>query len=471
MLNVRKLFHHKSPEAIVEKEKIAKLLKITPQALKAFEEAYRDNILMDTNMPDNFFDVNAKQAASVRKKSDTKDVHDVIEKIVEELLAQTDSYSFDGKEESMKDSIPTIGPTVTNEEIQKVPESVRPQLTGFLMKRDIKDPAYEVVVEMYLKYLETGDKRYYHMFRQGLDIQDLDDVIYEMIGTNPNSMGHWFPQLVDAAKDSQFFKIPETTIVKVPMTLLQLTRLDYGSLTSTTLEIVDRFCQKAFHLDESKEYFIKTGTYSSKYDFRNAHVHGVKEVRELGEYLLYIHFQAVMMAEPLTSPCIYGVSTTNEWVVREFIPDKENNPTIYKGLPLHTEYRVFVDCDTNEVIGISPYWEPNIMKQRFGREEDVNSPHQIHDYIIYQMHEETLMKRYEEHKERVREEVKNLLPRLNLTGQWSIDVMQNRDEFWLIDMALAQNSALLECVPKELRKTTKENWIPKLSLKEDEIEK
>ena len=26
---------------------------------------------------------------------------------------------------------------------------------------------------------------------------------------------------------------------------------------------------------------------------------------------------------PLTFPCIYGVSTTNEWVVREFIKDKE----------------------------------------------------------------------------------------------------------------------------------------------------
>ena len=213
-------------------------------------------------------------------------------------------------------------------------------------------------------------------------------------------------------------------------------------------------------LDESKEYFIKTGTYSSKYDFRNAYVHGAKEVRELGEYLLFIHHQAVMMAEPLTSPCIYGVSTTNEWVVREFIPDKENNPTIYKGLPLHTEYRVFVDCDTDEVIGISPYWEPNTMKRRFGHCKDADSSHQIHDYVIYQMHEDTLMKRYKKHKERVKEEIQSLLPYLDLAGQWSIDVLQNGDEFWLIDMALAQDSALIECVPPQLRKITEENWIP-----------
>lgn len=468
MFNLPKLFHSKSEESIVEKEKIADLLKTTPQALKAFEEAYKDNVLLDDSLPDNFFDINAKQAAALNKKEAGEEVNVLVEKIVEELLAKTDRYSFDGEREYRKDSLPAIGPTVTNKDVQKLPENMRPQLTGFLMKKDLKGSASEVILEMYLKWLETGNKQYYHMFRQGLDIQDLDGIIYAMLGTNPNSMGHWLPQLVDAAKESPFFKIPATTIIKVPMTLLQLTRLDYGSLTPTTLEIVDRFCQKAFHLDETKEYFIKTGTYSSKYDFRNAHVHGAGEVRELGEYLLYIHHQAVMMASPLTSPCIYGVSTTNEWVVREFIPDKENNPSIYKGLPLHTEYRVFVDCDTDEVIGISPYWESNVMKQRFGHGEDANSPHQIHDYVIYQMHEETLMKRYEENKDRVKEEVENLLPRLNLTGQWSIDIMQNGDDFWLIDMALAQDSALIECVPEQLRKITKENWIPKLPTKDGE---
>ena len=98
----------------------------------------------------------------------------------------------------------------------------------------------------------------------------------------------------------------------------------------------------------------------------NAHVKGAKEVRELGEYLTFIQFQAQNMAGPLATPSIYGVSTTNEWVVREFIGDKENNPCIYKGLPLHTEYRVFIDCDKNEIIGFNPYWDPEIMLKRFG---------------------------------------------------------------------------------------------------------
>ena len=187
-------------------------------------------------------------------------------------------------------------------------------------------------------------------------------------------MGYWFPALIDACSDQDFFKIPRTRVAKVPLPMLQLTRQDYAMLTPTTLKIVNDWAYQAFQLDKSKEYFIKTGTYSSKFDFRNAYVHSAKEVKELGEYLLYIHHQALQMASPLCHPCIYGVSTTNEWVVREFIPDKENNPCIYKGLPLHTEYRVFVDCDTDKIIGISPYWEPETMKKRFGNSPDSNEP-------------------------------------------------------------------------------------------------
>lgn len=55
-------------------------------------------------------------------------------------------------------------------------------------------------------------------------------------------------------------------------------------------------------------------------------------------------------------------------MVRDFIPDTENNPTIYHGLPLHTEYRVFVDFNATDpfeqVLGISPYWEPKTMKSK-----------------------------------------------------------------------------------------------------------
>lgn len=60
--------------------------------------------------------------------------------------------------------------------------------------------------------------------------------------------------------------------------------------------------------------------------------------------------------------------------------------------------------------------------------------------------------------------MRDLIPDVDLPGQWSLDIMQNGDDFWLIDMALAANSAFSDKMP--IRFTIpEENWIPKLNLK------
>lgn len=441
------------------KEDAAKLLQIHPEALEAFEKAYTEASIYENEQSDNLFDKNSRDivAQMSQNASETsQDVRILVSRIVDELLSTSDQKR-----------LPEASTTfVTNQEIKALPEELRPQLTGHLMKVDIDDQSYIAVLDMYKRSLEEKNpkkaKQYYHMFRQGLDILDLDPILYEIIGMNRNSIGYWFPALKAAADNQDFFKVPETKIVKVPMTLLQLTRNDYMSLTPTTLEIVNRWAYEAFELDENKTYFVKTGTYSSKFDFRNAKVTTPKEVRELGSYLLFIHYQALQMASPLTKPCTYGVSTTNEWCVREYIEDKENNPCIYHGMPLHTEYRVFIDCDTQTILGITPYWKPDVMHNRFNNCSDADTADKKHDAIIYAMHESKLMKRYNDNKYTVLEHVRELLPDLNLTGQWSLDIMQNGEDFWLIDMATADTSALSDCVPAHLLHKSEENWIPKL---------
>ena len=71
------------------------------------------------------------------------------------------------------------------------------------------------------------------------------------------------------------------------------------------------------------------------------------------------------------------------------------------------------------------------------------------------------MYRYDENKEDVIRHVTELLYHLNLTGQWSLDIMQNGKNFYVIDMALAANSAFSEKV-KGLN-AIKEEWIPEFS--------
>lgn len=443
--------------------RIASILKTDKHTLEQFETAYAQLAL--SQISENFFEVNAKQAANQQNtRLAEAEKSDVVERVVGELLAQTAWYRTDESGVSMGEAVePFLGKSVEKSELAAIPPEIRPQLTGRYMTVDMDVPSYVPVLNYYAEYMKDPHGKWgkasYDRFRQGLDILNLDRILYEIIRNNQNSMGHWLPALDIGVAEHGFFKIPPTTIIQVPMTLLQLTRIDWESLTPMTMAIVDRYCQKAFRLDENKEYFVKTGTYSSKYDFRNARVTGAKEVRELGEYLLFIHYQALQMASPLNNKQIYGASTTNEWVVRDFIKDKEDNPTIYKGMPLHTEYRVFIDFDTKKIIGHTPYWDPAVMKRRFAEGAAEDSPHYKHDYIVYLMHEDVLMQRYRENVERVLQHVEEMLPDIPLSGQWSLDIMQNGNEFYAIDMGQAANSALNECVPHGLLKPANENWM------------
>lgn len=353
------LFGNKT-KSLLSRDEIINMLQTSPEKLAEFEDYYQTQVLPNLEPDvDNMFNVNAKQAAAMSKQKNllsSDNIDKMINNIVNELLAKTNTWRYDRYDPENNNNIRYLDMAdttpVTLDEINSLPKELRPQLTGSFMHADIPSESGPSLLFMLKKMQESQNPKMkqnlYHHFRQGLDILDLDAITYEMIGTNPNSMGHWLPQLIAANIGKDFFQIPNTTIVKLPITLLQLTRNEFGSLTPTTKAIVNQWAIKAFELNPEQDYFVKTGTYSSKFDFRNCRVCDPKEVLEIGEYLLYIHFSALQMASPSCTPCIYGVSTTNEWVVREYIPDKENNPVIYKGLPLHTEYRVFIDCDTDE---------------------------------------------------------------------------------------------------------------------------
>lgn len=457
-----------------DKDKLAQLLNVNKEALTAFDEAYKKANITN-GLPKNFFDISAKEAALVREEYNNGAIDmDLVNRIVGELLSSTKRWVYDGKTSRTEDCLPllpAVTTPVTNEEIKKLPLAARPQLTGHLMLTDLGgEPSYVALLSYYKSYLENKGTRkgrnFYHLFRQGLDLLDLDDITYQVIGTNPVSIGYWLPKMVAPMTAEGFFKIPKTTVIKVPMPVLQMTRLDYGRLTPATMAIVNKFCHEAFKLQDNLEYFIKTGTYSSKFEFRNAHITGAKEVQEIGEYLLFIHHQALCRAQydlsALNQPICYGVSTTNEWCVREFIKDKDGRPTIYNGMPLHTEYRVFVDFDLKTVLGIHPYWDPKVMKDRFDNYEDADTPKMIHDAVTYRMCEHILMEQFESNKDKVCEHLQKVVASTTgMTGQWSIDIMQNGDDFWFIDMATADRSAFYtETVPVSLRKRSEENWLP-----------
>ena len=69
MLDLSNIFNKDMKKAIMSKEKLAEMLRVTPEALKAFEKSYQLHS-MNEPISDNLFKVNAKQAASLNPKQD-----------------------------------------------------------------------------------------------------------------------------------------------------------------------------------------------------------------------------------------------------------------------------------------------------------------------------------------------------------------------------------------------------------------
>lgn len=302
MFNLLDIFGKKKD--FLTKEEIAAILKTSPEALRKFEESYKINILDNPSESDNFFDINSRQMAEDMGAGviddEMEDTSSLVDRIVDEFLSETKVYTYTRKSDngsrkvsikSFDNLLPDKYIPVSNEDINKFELKNRPQCTKYLQKRDMPQDSCDILLNNLMNSKNPKlpmEKRrlYYNLFRQGLDILDIDPITYEIIGTNPISIGFWLPKIIDSVDNQGFFKIPSTTIIKVPMNILQL--------TSNLLEVI----------------------------------------------------------------------------------------------------------------------------------KDIN-----------------------------------------LSGQWSIDIMQNGDEFFIIDMALAQNSAFYERIPKELKNPTPENWIPDLSSK------
>lgn len=121
---------------IISKDEVAEMLKTTPEALDAFENAYSEASFREASESDNLFVVNSRQAASMIR-SDTpetsKKVEILTERIVDELLSISGAKRLTDANTSF----------VTSDDVQSVPENVRPQLTGHLITSCRKTPAFQ----------------------------------------------------------------------------------------------------------------------------------------------------------------------------------------------------------------------------------------------------------------------------------------------------------------------------------------
>lgn len=196
-------------------EELAAMLKTDPDALKTFDEVYKTQVLESGELHENMlqWDTATVKAILDKKVYFPPELNSLIDRIVTELVLETRLYIYNAERGGYYVTYSAnrdFMTEVTNEELKRYPEELRPQLTGRLMKIDISEPSYKELLQNYAGYKNAKNDStkmfYYNMFRQGLDILDLDDFTYQMLEMNPNSMGFWFPPLVEGLYGSTFLR-------------------------------------------------------------------------------------------------------------------------------------------------------------------------------------------------------------------------------------------------------------------------
>jgi hypothetical protein len=246
-------------------------------------------------------------------------------------------------------------------------------------------------------------------------IMELGEIaMFESSKTDKNRLSYWLPKVANCG-----FLIPETVIMQLNMDQFKwLTSDNYTEekIKEFSDSIIEYLEENNF--DTNRDLFIKTGNFSNKFVFSSCKL---TDINKIGEQYLNVFYGGMMV----------NCRPSSEVVVREYIQPKQNRGTIYKGMPLNTEFRIFYDFYNKKVLGCFNYWDSKTMQGHLPK-EDINSFNQAAAGIEteYEQNKPIVIKMAEERLKKAE----------GLEGKWSVDLMKNGEDFYLIDMAMAEDS-------------------------------
>ncbi len=251
---------------------------------------------------------------------------------------------------------------------------------------------------------------------------------FNMTKENPENMSYWLPKIeASTTRKDSILQVPETKVVQ-----LDFPTWDWLTSDNYTEESISSFneflLQQLSGFLDDKKLFMKSGVFSDKFCFFKTIIDADRNTN-VGANFLDIYYNSMIL----------GASNTSEVVFREFIDTKEYRFNIYHGMPLHTEFRVFYDFDEKKAVGVANYWHPEYMEKSL----------RMADFLIYQASKDEIISEYNNEKKNVISQVEIFMDGCEgLTGSWSIDVMKNGDDYWIIDMARMEVSALVDVMEK-----------------------
>ena len=243
--------------------------------------------------------------------------------------------------------------------------------------------------------------------------------LYNDLKQDVHNVSYWFPKIKDCG-----IKVPETFIKEIPEKLFPHLFMDKPD---EDIDHIYNWVKDELIPNIPKELrgliFVKNGTFSNKFDFNTCSIRC--NPLELTRSIIEINYTSLM----------FDTGGNTEIVIRERIPfDDRKTLTIYNGMPLRNEYRVFYDFDNHKALYVANYWDWDYCHNSISSNAT--------DKIIYEKAYNHLAEHYVQNREKVISMVEEHMKDVELTGIWSVDILEDEyKNFWLIDMALGYHSA------------------------------
>jgi len=250
--------------------------------------------------------------------------------------------------------------------------------------------------------------------------KEMEDM-YEDEKKNRNNFSYWFNKIIcnDVIRE---FLIPKSTIVQIPFHIWSIFELD---AVSVEMDKLQNFVNTSLipKMGSQYQYFVKNACFSDKFSYNNC----VTNKLRILDSFTSICYSALCL----------GANGNTEFIIRDYIGyDYKKYATIYSGLPLRCEIRVFYDADKKQLLYPVNYWDydyvfPNLRERT--------------DQIVFKTIWPELQETYKKYEDIVCSKVEKAFKTVDLDGKWSIDIMIDESNDWpsfyLIDMATAETSA------------------------------
>lgn len=263
-------------------------------------------------------------------------------------------------------------------------------------------------------------KRIIHHIFENIDFEKLRKDHYEDEINNSNNFSYWYPKVKNCG-----IKMSKAWIFKFNFEEWKtIEAMEEKENREKALVILKEKIEGNKEIKRGRLYNIKNGAFSNKFNANDC----FSNYYDIPRKFLNIQYAGMC----------YDADGTSEMIIREVIDyDPSVVPTIYNGLPLRPEYRVFVDFDNDNTLYIVNYWDYNYCYSHLNKTDKI-----IFDYMRSYLESE-----FENNKDKVLNLIEKCLIPYNkknknkLSGIWSVDIMKADEDYYLIDMAIGCQSA------------------------------